>query len=330
MRKLLLIFFGLGLFTTHLSAQDFHLSQYDAAALNANPGMTGVFKGDYRIHGHFRNQWMALSTKPFTTGLLSFDANKGKWGWGAQVANFRAGTGSYNVISILPSAAYKIPFGEKKFSFISVGLQAGIFQKSIKISELTFGDEYSPYNGGEFTNSTAEAFGDANYLNVDINIGAMYYYAKPGIRINPFGGISMYHVNRPTETFLNNDKNNKLPFRYQAITGARVVITDKIAVIPKVLWQYQEKAMEMTFSALGQFYLDSYDIFLLGGLTFRSKDAAIIEFGAKYGQWTGRLSYDFNVSTLSTVTSGRGGTELSVTYIFNRPNPNPIPTCPKL
>ncbi|MEO9531177.1 MAG: PorP/SprF family type IX secretion system membrane protein [Crocinitomicaceae bacterium] len=328
MKRLLLgIAFCLG--TLSATAQDFHLSQYDAAALNANPGMTGVFKGDYRLHGHFRTQWMAIATQPFTTGLISFDANRGKWGWGIQAANFRAGTGSYNVISILPSAAFKIPFGKKKYSFFSIGAQAGIFQKSIKISALTFGDQYSPYNGGQFSNATAEAFGDANQLNLDVNVGVMYYYAKPAIRVNPFGGISMYHVNRPTESFIQ-DQGNKLPFRYQAIAGARVVITNKIAVIPKVLWQHQEKANELTFSALGQFYLEAYDLFLLGGGTYRNKDAAILEFGIKYGQWTGRFSYDINTSTLNNATNGRGGSEISVTYIFNRPNPNPVPTCPKL
>lgn len=328
MKRLLLII-GLGIFSQHSSAQDFHLSQYDAAALNANPGMTGVFKGEYRIHGHFRTQWMAIATKPFTTGLISFDANKGNWGWGLQAANLRAGTGSYNVISILPSFAYKIPFGKNKFSFFSLGAQAGVFQKSIKMSALTFGDQYSPYGGGTFGNPTNEAFGDANKVNLDVNVGLMYYYAKPNIRVNPFGGITVYHVNRPSESFIQNTE-NKLPFRYQGIAGARVVITNKIAVIPKVLWQYQEKASELQFSALGQFYLESYDIFLLGGGTYRNKDAAILEFGAKYGNWTGRFSYDINTSTLNNATNGRGGSELSVTYIFNRPNPNPVPTCPKL
>ncbi|OIQ37416.1 MAG: hypothetical protein BM555_00890 [Crocinitomix sp. MedPE-SWsnd] len=328
MKKILTVI-GIALLSIQSYAQDFHLSQYDAAALNANPGMTGVFKGDYRIHGHFRTQWMAIATKPFTTGLIAFDANQGKWGWGIQAANFRAGTGAYNVISILPSAAIKLPFGEKKFSFFSIGAQAGVFQKSIKISALTFGDQYSPYGGGTFSNSTAEAFGDANQINLDVNLGIMYYYAKPGIRVNPFGGVSMYHVNRPTESFIEDD-GNKLPFRYQGIAGARVVLTNKIAIIPKVLFQYQEQASELTFSALGQFYLESYDIFLLGGGTYRNKDAAILEFGVKYGQWTGRFSYDINTSTLNNATNGRGGSELSVTYIFNRPNPNPVPTCPKL
>lgn len=312
--------------------QDFHLSQYDAAALNANPGMTGVFKGDYRIHGHYRNQWMAVATKPFTTGIISFDMNKGKWGFGGQLANLRAGTGSYNVISIMPSAAYKIPLTENKHHVLTIGAQVGFFQKSIKISALTFGDQYSPYNGGEFANATTEAIGDQSTMNLDVNAGIMYYYGNPQAQVNPFGGVSVYHLNHPRETFLGGSTGeaNKLPLRAQVIAGARCAITPTITVIPKVFYQYQEVAGELTFTAIGQFYLKDYDLFLLGGPTFRNKDAAILEFGAKYGNWIGRFSYDINTSSLNNASNGRGGSEISVTYIFSKPHPNPVPTCPKL
>ncbi len=329
MKKRLLLILAISIIAGQAKSQDFHLSQYDAAALNANPAMTGVFKGDYRIHAHFRTQWMAVATKPFTTGLVSFDMNKGKWGFGGQIANLRAGTGSYNVVSILPSVSYKIPFGEKKYSFITVGGQVGMFQKSIRISQLTFADQYSIYGGGTFANPTLETYGDANTMNLDVNLGVMYYYAKPENMVNPFGGFTMYHVNRPSESFIE-DKTNKLPFRYEGILGARVVLTNTISLMPKMFFQLQEGAGEITYTVIGQFYLKEYDLFLFGGPTYRNRDAAILEFGAKYGNWIGRFSYDINTSSLNPVSNGRGGTELSVTYIFNRPNPNPVPTCPKL
>lgn len=313
-----------------VNAQDFHLSQYDAAALNANPGMTGVFKGEYRIHGHYRNQWLAVATKPFTTGLLSFDANKGKWGFGGQIANFRAGTGGYNVISVMPSAAYKIVFGEQKYSFISVGAQVGVFQKSINSSSLTFANQYVKTNGGEFNTalSTNENFGNNGIINLDVNAGLMYYYANPMSTINPFGGVSLYHLNNPSESFLG--ETNKLKIRTEAILGARIVLTPNISVMPKLFFQYQEEATELTYAAQGQFYLSDYDLFLLGGLTYRNKDAAIVELGAKYGNFIGRMSYDINTSSLNDVSRGRGGSEFSLTYIFSTPNPNPVPTCPRL
>ena len=329
MKKLFLYIVAAG-FSVSTHAQDFHLSQYDAAALNVNPGMTGVFKGEYRIHGHYRNQWLAVATKPFTTGLISFDMNKGKWGFGGQIANFRAGVGGYNVVSVMPSAAYKISFGEKKNHFISVGAQVGFFQKSINSSSLTFANQYVKTNGGEFNTalSTNENFSGNGIFNLDVNAGAMYYYADPKSMINPFGGVTVFHINNPQESFLG--ETNKLPIRPEGILGARVVVTPNISIIPKVFFQYQKEAMELTYAAQGQFYLSNYDLFLLGGITYRNKDAAIVEFGAKYAKFIGRISYDINTSSLTNVSRGRGGSEFSLTYIFSTPNPNPVPTCPRL
>ena len=329
MKRLLIL--SIGLFTGfQVLSQDFHLSQYDAAALNVNPAMTGVFKGDYRIHGHYRNQWLAVATKPFVTGLIAFDANRGKWGWGAQVANFRAGTGGYNVFQLLPSASYKFALDKKKYHYISAGAAVGFFQKSINASSLTFANQYVKTNGGEFNTalSTGENFGGNGIFKLDVNAGFMYYYAKPGVRVNPFGGVTVFHVNHPTESFLG--ESNKLPLRYQVILASRVVINEKISVVPKVFYQHEKGANELTFAGDAQFYLPTYDLFILGGFTYRSKDAAILMVGAKYGNLVGRFSYDINTSSLNNVSNGRGGSEISLTYIMNRPNPNPVPTCPKL
>lgn len=312
-------------------SQDFHLSQYDAAALNVNPAMTGLFKGDYRIHGHYRTQWAAVATKPFTTGLIAFDTKyKKNWAFGGQLANFRAGTGGYNVVSFLPSAAYRRAFGESKHHFFSLGAQLGFFQKSINASSLTFANQYVNTNGGEFNQSlsTGETFANNGILKFDVNMGLMYYYSKPNNRINPFGGVAFYHLTRPVESFLG--ESNRLAIRPALIGGARVVINEKIALTPKLFYQYQDEASEFTYAIASQFYLEAYDIFLLGTFIFRNEDAAILEFGAKYGNFIGRLSYDINTSSLNNASNGRGGTEFSLTYIFNRPNPNPVPTCPKI
>jgi type IX secretion system PorP/SprF family membrane protein len=311
--------------------QDFHLSQYDAAPLNVNPALTGIFKGDYRIHGHYRTQWAAVATKPFTTGLVSFDMRHNKeWAFGGQIANFRAGTGGFNVVSVLPSASYRLVLGEKKHHALSFGAQIGFFQKSINASSLTFANQYVKTNGGEFNTalSSGETFANNGIFKLDINAGMMYYFTKPHNRINPFGGFTFYHLNRPTESFLG--EFNKLAIRPQIIGGTRIIINPKIAITPKLFYQYQDKASEFTYAVSSQFYLDQYDVFLLGSIIFRDEDAAIFEFGARYGNFIGRLSYDINTSSLNNVSSGRGGTEFSLTYIFSRPNPNPIPTCPKL
>lgn len=331
MKKIIIGCLAIFSFASGSWSQDFHLSQYDAAALNVNPALTGAFMGEFRVHAHYRNQWMAVATNPFTTGVIGFDLNKGEWGFGGQIANFRAGVGGYNVVSVMPSAAYKIRLGEKKQHFLNFGAQVGFFQKSIKASSLTFANQYVKTNGGEFNTSLAsgESFATGGFFNLDATAGVMYTYASYNSKINPFVGATFYHLNNPTESFLG--ENNKLPIRSQVQLGARWVITNKLTVTPKVYFQYQQKAEELNVGAMGQYYLEDSDLFLLFGFSYRDdNDALVIDLGGKFAGFIGRISYDVNISTLKSVSNGRGATEFSLTYVWNTPEPHPLPTCPKL
>src|SRR5438309_1643127 len=91
-------------------AQDFHLSQYDASPLYLNPSLTGFFFGYYRLHAHYRTQWASLVPKPFTTSQVAYDQSLGPVGLGAQVMDYRAGAGGYNVFNFSVSGAYDYAF----------------------------------------------------------------------------------------------------------------------------------------------------------------------------------------------------------------------------
>ena len=105
------------------TAQDFHLSQYDAPPLFLNPAMTGMFDGKYRIHAHYRTQWMAVATKPYSTAGISFDMPIKKFGIGLQVFNYRAGAGDYNVFSALLSLGYDVVLDKPKNHHIALGVE---------------------------------------------------------------------------------------------------------------------------------------------------------------------------------------------------------------
>lgn len=316
-----------------VKSQDFHLSQYDAAALNTNPALTGMFEGKHRIHMHYRTQWSAVATRPFQTGVVTFDTrlNK-KWSLGVQVLNYNAGAGFYNAAQILPSVSYNIPLDKNKFHRISLGASAGIINKSFDFNALSWGAQYEPTaTGGQFNSSlnSGETFPNGSVLNMDANFGVLYFFGRPGSRVNPFVGATAFHLNRPNESFFGVG-DSRLPMRYLGHAGARIGINEKLSVIPKVFYMYQDRAMELTFSAMANYYLKGPDIFLIGGMTFRNRDAAILDVGIRYGSWQGRISYDFNVSSLQPVSNGRGATELSLTYIMFKTETNPLPTCPRL
>ena len=69
-RSMMIIFFwGTGFFC---SAQDPHFSQYYAAPSTINPANAGLYKGDMRISGLYRQQWPQYGDA-FVTGTIAFE-----------------------------------------------------------------------------------------------------------------------------------------------------------------------------------------------------------------------------------------------------------------
>jgi type IX secretion system PorP/SprF family membrane protein len=311
-------------------AQDFHLSQYDAPPLFLNPAMTGMFDGAWRVHGHYRTQWAAVATKPFTTGGISFDMPIKKFGIGIQLFNYRAGTGGFNSLSGLISVGYDVVFDKEKNHHLALGVAGGIKYKSVNFDKLTFGSQYTSANGGGFDTNlpTGEQTGAASLVVPDVNAGFLYYYAKENVRLNPFIGFSAFNLTQPTETFFGAD--NQLPRRYYIHGGTKVNVNAKVQLLPKFIYMMQTNDRELTFSLLLHYYMKDSNTYLIFGPTYRNKDAAIIEAGLKKGSYIARISYDVNTSSLKENSHSRGGFEISLTYIAKRAKPNPLANCPRL
>lgn len=328
--RIFLIILVAGVLKFSAQAQDGHMSLYDAAPLFLNPAMTGVFDGDYRIHGQYRTQWKAVNFKPYTSALVSFDMPYKKWGFGMQINNFRAGAGNFNALQALVSGAYYIPLNKAKSHILNFGLQGGLTQKSLEYQLLSFNNQYTLSNGGQFDQTlvSGENFGAQSQLIPMLNFGAMYYMAKPQARINPFIGVSAFNLLRPKETFY--DQDNRLPFRVYTHLGARVNITELLYVIPKVLIMNQKKFMEQTIAVEVGYFLKGSETYLLAGGIFRTRDAFVATIGAKKDRYILKMGYDFNLSSLSRVSSGRGGFEISFTYIHKKVKPSESKVCPRL
>ncbi len=341
---LLLLLLGCG---GAVRAQDFHLTHYDAAKIYLNPAMTGMFDGHYRIHANYRTQWRSIASKPFTTGAAAFDMPIKRFGIGGQIMNNRAGLGNYNVLNIIVSGAYDLRIDRANNHHVAMGISAGVMQKSIDPSQLTWDVQYSNAAGGVFDNSlpSNETFQREATWIPDAHAGALYYFAKENARINPFLGISAFHVNRPTESFFG--YNNKLPVRWVTHLGGRINLTETWQLQPRLLRMWQINDRETVIGLLGSYYLKASDAFLLFGPTFRlsgpmfsknkqlalgplEDDAFALEAGLKMGSFTYRISYDYNMSTLQPVSNGRGGLELSVIYIARKKQPVVAPNCPRL
>lgn len=330
MKKILftfLVFFN-GLFLSF--GQDGHFSLYDDAPIFLNPAMTGVIKGDWRIHGQFRTQWKAVNYKPYTTGLISFDMSHKKWGFGIQVKNFRAGSGNYNDLQAVLSAAYTTSIDKKKHHNFSFGVNAGMHQKSLEHQLLTFDNQYSTTDGGTFDQniSSNENIDRRSLILPSVNAGILYFFSKQQSRLNPFVGVSVFNITQPKETFYTDL--NRLPIRAYGHIGTRINITELLYLTPKVLIMAQKEFFEQTYAIDAGYYFSGGDFYLTGGCLFRANDASVIYAGVRMDNITAKVAYDINVSSLTKVSGGRGGFELSLTYVHKKAKPSNDKICPRL
>lgn len=311
--------------------QDAHLSMYDAAPLYLNPALTGVVEGDFRVHAQYRTQWKSVNYKPYTSALVSFDMPfRKKWGFGVQLNNFRAGAGNFNVFQGLLSAAYYVPLNKTKTHILNFGLQGGITQKSIEYQLLSFNNQYTYNNGGEFDQTivSGENFGAQSKIIPMLNVSALYYYSKSQARLNPFIGVSLFNLTQPNESFFGRD--TRLPLRLYTHLGTRINITELFYLIPKVLIMNQKKFHEQTYALEAGYFMKGSAAYILGGVIFRAKDAMIATFGVKKDQFVVKVAYDFNISSLTAASKSKGGFELSLTYVHKKQKPAEYKICPRL
>jgi type IX secretion system PorP/SprF family membrane protein len=299
-------------------AQDIHYSQFYASPLTLNPALTGLNECNYRVGAMYRNQWSSVSADPYQTPSISFDINnvlqrvikKGTLSAGALVLNDKAGAGDLSNLSIMGSAAYQFAVTADRKLNLSLGLQFGYTQKKLDFSKLTFEEQF---NGEDFdpTLSNGEAFDD-KLGYVDLNAGAYLSYAASQ-KADIFLGGSVFHLLPPKEKFLNSGPDNKLDMRIVGHGGVRLGLTDKLDLIPQLLYMTQAKAQEVNIGAMVSYAINP-DVKIFGGAWYRLNDAVIPMIGIDYKHVRFGFSYDVNTSSLSEASNGNGGFELSLGY----------------
>ncbi|MBA2422287.1 MAG: PorP/SprF family type IX secretion system membrane protein [Chitinophagales bacterium] len=316
MMKTFTIFFPLVIFAVAGLAQDIHYSQFYASPLTLNPALTGVNNCNYRVGVMYRNQWKSVSSNPYQTPSISFDINNvlqrivktGTLSVGALVLNDKAGAGDLTNLTIAGSVAYQRPLTASRKLNLSIGLQPAYVQKRLDFTKLSFENQF---NGQDFdpTLSNGENFTD-KFGYLDLNAGLFLSYAA-GRNSDIFAGVSLFHILSPKETFIGGD--NKLNMRIAGHGGVRLGVSEKLDLIPQILFMTQSKAKEVNLGLSIQYGFNPDVSLFLGGYD-RLGDAIIGMAGLEYKRVRFGFSYDINTSSLKEASNGNGGFELSLSY----------------
>jgi type IX secretion system PorP/SprF family membrane protein len=311
-------------------AQDIHFSQFFEAPLLRNPSLAGIFTGDYRVQGVYRDQW-----KSFTNAYRSGSLN-GEYKMpvgigndfitaGLQILFDKAGSAGLTSTFIMPAINYHKSLSNEKIMYLSVGFMGGLLQKKIDRSKMTTNNQF---NGFAYNPALAdgETFINPRYTSPDGSFGASFNTSfGPDQQNSLYVGAAFHHISRPRNSFYLS-ANAALHPKYVFSAGVKYNIDDYTYFSIQADHSEQGGFSESIGGALYSFKLEGtpedplYTLHLGGFL--RWKDAIIPVVKIDYNPFEVAISYDVNVSTLKTVSNGRGGFELSVSYIgfLNRLN----------
>jgi type IX secretion system PorP/SprF family membrane protein len=321
MRHSLCIFLLLIIFCS-AKAQDPHFSQFFEAPLLRNPSLAGLFAGDIRVQMVYRNQWASVTT-PYQTGSFNVEYKQpvGKANdfitTGLQLLYDRAGTTNFTTTYIFPAINYHKALNGEKSRYLSLGFMGGFVQRRIDRSKMTTNSQYGP-NGYDPALPDGETFTKSNFGFWDGSFGISYNSSIHGSETdNFFIGFAYHHFNRPLNSFYKNpgiELNPKL-----VVSGGIRFTASEVSYITiqadySKQGEYTEAIGGATYSMkIGDDYEHPLYVLHLGGY-IRAKDSFIPFLGLDYHPFSIGLSYDANISQLKTVSQGRGGFELSISY----------------
>jgi len=306
-------------------AQDPHFSQFFASPLTLNPALTGRFDGNVRVAGNYRNQWPSINNA-FTTTTISLDMavaqsalpDADRLGVGIMAFADKQADGALKNTYYALSGAYHKGLDEEGYHSITIGFQGTLAQKRLNTDLLKFEDQL---RSDGFTGITNEIF-DARLVNIDyfdLNAGFLFS-GVAGYDVNYYLGGSLYHINKPKESFTGADF--LLGHRYSFHGGAYFPVGEFTMLHASALYQAQAGAHETVLGAAIGFNVNNdmeyTPVNFYAGAWYRLNDAIIPYIGLEFNSFRFGASYDVTTSNLSSVNSARGGFEVSLIYQYKR------------
>lgn len=337
--------FALLLSAFGLTAQDIHFSQFGNSPLNLNPALAGVFGGDMRFVGNFRQQWRSVPV-PYTTFSGSVE-NKvyltqgryDKFITASLLIDYdKQGDLALKSLQVGIPIAVTLPIGRSHF--ITVGATPMFGQRSFNTNEVTFDRQFvdcmfSPNNFHYEDNLNATSL---KYF--DLSAGANFRLQSPKKRTRLDIGGAMHHINRPAHDFWASSVTETDDVRlYNKLTlyGLGLFqINERFDFLAQGLFQQQGEYREIVYGGgvrmhLNKIRLKEFAIQIGVDWRHRYDNAFVPRLEFLYGTWTLGATFDWDLFSRAGeyISQKRGGPELSLIYRLYKVKPLPkFKSCP--
>ncbi|MEX2484981.1 MAG: PorP/SprF family type IX secretion system membrane protein [Brumimicrobium sp.] len=315
--------------------QDIHFSQMRFSPLNLNPALAGA-EQSFQAVVNYRDQWRNVATPYQTIGasvdgrLFEKKRGNGFLAGGLNFFNDQAGDVRMTTTNVNLSVAYHLNINNQ--STIGAAIQGGFGQRGLQGADGVWSNQFDE-TGFDKTISSGENFESMNFTHLDAGAGFVYHYKKNEGYMrgnNQFkltAGIAAFHVNRPSSSFLAGG-DDALAMRYSAFVTTEIGIQNTgYSVLPALYYNLQGPHQEILGGTYFRFIVSEAsrttgfkkEFAMSLGAFYRFGDAAVAKMMLEYSSYSFGVAYDFNVSSLTEASQGRGGIELFLRFVL--PNP---------
>lgn len=320
-------------------AQDARYANLTATPQLTNPALTGVMPGQLRVTANYRELYTSLpgadGYRSYAAGVeLRTRAGSGNYfGFGAQLQRDDAPASDFNRTQGLLGMSYQQQISGSgrrgTGQYLSGGAQVGFGQRGYDLNKLWFSNQYF------VDNATREAYVDRSLasgegftgsgasLYLDINAG-LAWYGSFGDRLGAYAGIAAYHLNAPNVSPLPG-LTDDLDQRFVVHGGGEIPLgTGYMSLLPAARIMIQGPSLDALLGANIRYTQREWrEVALRAGLWGQGSNqsgdnlklnAAIVSVGLETSDVQFAVNYDISIGDFGTVTSGRGGWEISMIY----------------
>lgn len=318
-----------------LPAQDPNFSQFFSSPLNVNPALTANINSDWRLITNVRDQWIGPAS-PYVTGTVSFDTkvmqNKmlnvtenNFLGLGGMLMFDHAMSGVVRSTYASLNLSYNIKLTEGYYTErLGIGFGAIYGHRRIDFSRVDFEEQFTGFgfNRNLPTGETA-----LSNMKGYVSASAGITYSASSEKTNFDAGVSAFHLNRPKQTFLKDEK-QFLAMRKVAHANFETFINERVVFNTNGIYQFQSKASYFSVgAALGYYLGDAAQTLFTGGLWYWSDNAVIPYVGLAYKDLQFGISYDITTSKLNEAARKPNTWEFSMILRGAR-KPSGVIPCP--
>ncbi|MGD2035669.1 MAG: PorP/SprF family type IX secretion system membrane protein [Bacteroidales bacterium] len=304
--------------------QDMHFSQLHPVPVCINAGNTGIFDGDLRICSAYRNQWSKIDF-PYHTYFLSADGSTRLFGRQFGIGGYFLHDQSSSVY--LTADKFFLSLSHTSFfknNQIVVGIQPGLVLKQFDSDRITFGAQFDPdaevFDPDLYSN---EGFLENRMRYFDLNAGVLWRLRLQNLFLTT--GFSATHINRPVESFFDDNDSTRLPVKYSVHGNLNIPVLKKFELVPIVLYSFTTGAEEFVGGVTAAYFPANADlviqkIYVISSFRIdpvKTIDAMVIGGGARIANIELAITYDINISSLRKASNYQGAFELSLIYTLN-------------